>query len=64
MKKAQFIEILELHDTDRTSSVASKSKSKITMKNLPKNIVFFTDGYFDFDEGLWKSGGRNIRKVY
>lgn len=35
------------------------------MKYLPKDIVFFTDGYFDFDNGLWKSlsGGRNIRKV-
>lgn len=33
------------------------------MKNLPKDIVFLTDGYFDFDVGLWKSGRRNIRRV-
>ena len=33
------------------------------MKNLPKDIVFLTDGYFDFDDGLWKSGRRNIRRV-
>ena len=33
------------------------------MKNLPKDIVFLTDGHFDFNDGLWKSGDRNIRKV-
>ena len=63
IKKAQFKGILEFHDRDRKNSVASKSKSKIEMKNLPENILFFTDGYFDFDDGLWKSGGRNIRNV-
>ena len=62
-KKAQFKGILEFHGRDRKNSVASKSKSKIEMKNLPENILFFTDGYFDFDVGLWKSGGRNIRNV-
>ena len=48
---------------DRVNSAFSKSKSEIKMKYLPKEIAFFTDGYFDFDDGLWKSGGRNIRKV-
>ena len=48
---------------DRVNSAFSKSNSEIKMKYLPKEIAFFTDGYFDFDDGLWKSGGRNIRKV-
>ena len=49
---------------DLKSPAVSKSKTKIMMKNLPKDIVFLTDGHFDFNDGLWKSGGRNIRKVY
>ena len=34
------------------------------MKNLENDINFITDGYFDFNDGLWKSGGIVIRNVY
>ena len=34
------------------------------MKNLEQDINFITDGYFDFNDGLWKSGGKVIRNVY
>ena len=61
MKKAYFEGIFKRRD--RVNSAFSKSNSEIKMKYLPKEIAFFTDGYFDFDDGLWKSGGRNIRKV-
>ena len=32
----------------------SKSKRSIKLKNLNKELRFITDGYFDFDEMIWK----------
>ena len=48
----------------RKSSVIDESQSTITMKNLDKEIYFLTDGYFDFNDGLWRSGGKVIRRVH
>ena len=48
----------------RKSSVVDESQSTITMKNLDKEIYFLTDGYYDFSDGLWKSGGKVIRRVH
>ena len=32
----------------------SKSKRSIKLKNLNKELRFITEGYFDFDEMIWK----------
>lgn len=32
----------------------SKSKQSIKLKNLNKELRFITEGYFDFDEMIWK----------
>ena len=48
----------------RKSSAIDESNGKVTMKNLEQDINFITDGYFDFNDGLWKSGEIVIRNVY
>ena len=48
----------------RKSLVEDELQSTITMKNLDKEIYFLTDGYFDFNDGLWRSGGKVIRRVH
>ena len=39
----------------------AKGKSKAgKLKDVCQGVYFFTDGYFDFGEKLWKSGGKVI----
>ena len=42
----------------------SKSKRSIKLKNLNKELRFITDGYFDFDEMIWKDqiDGRALKQ--
>ena len=49
----------------RKSSFESetKTRTKIRMKNLGKELYFLTDGYFDFNDELWKSRGEVIRNL-
>ena len=49
----------------RKSSFESETntRTKIRMKNLGKELYFLTDGYFDFNDELWKSRGEGIRNL-
>ena len=33
---------------------STKSKTLVKLKNLNKELRFITEGYFDFDEMIWK----------
>ena len=48
----------------RKSLVDDESHATITMKNLDKEIYFLTDGYYDFNDELWRSGGKVIRREH
>ena len=39
---------------DHNDDDNSKSKRSIKLKNLNKELRFITEGYFDFDEMIWK----------
>ena len=42
-------------------SMAALGKSKAgELKDVCRNANFYTDGYFDFNTKLWKSGGKII----
>ena len=38
-------------------------KKRIKLKNIDQRIFFLTDGYFDFNDRIWKSGKTHIRRV-
>ena len=38
-------------------------KKRIKLKNIDQRIFFLTDGYFDFNDRIWKSGKTTIRRV-
>ena len=38
-------------------------KKRIKLKNIDQRIFFLTDGYFDFNDRIWKSGKTIIRRV-
>ena len=43
------------------SNISNESKKTVQLKNLDKELVFITEGYFDFDEMIWKDYGRPIK---
>ena len=49
---------------DHNDDDNSKSKRSIKLKNLNKELRFITDGYFDFDEMIWKDqiDGRALKQ--
>ena len=40
-----------------------ESNKSVKLKDLSKDLLFITDGYFDFNEMIWKdrSDGRDIK---
>ena len=48
-------------DTGKFKQVNSnKSKKTVQIKNLDKDLVFITEGYFDFNEMIWRDHDRPI----
>ena len=45
---------------DICSTATSRNSKPGTLKDVCRKAHFFTEGYFDFNDNLWKSGGKII----
>ena len=45
---------------DFCSTAASRQSKPGKLKDVCRKAHFFTEGYFDFGDNLWKSGGKII----
>lgn len=61
--KTLFCKEIFKRKVQRAHSKGKIATKKVKLKYIDRNIFFLTNGYFDFNDRLWKSGKHIIRRV-